>query len=124
MESRRRSLKREAAEKRGRQAEKTAARFLRLKGWRILDERVKTPRGEVDLIAKRGGLVAFVEVKARTKAADLETSIDQRRLQRVADAAEILYAEYCTKGEDMQIDVILVAPRRMPVHLKNVWHGF
>jgi len=117
-------MKREAAEKRGRQAEKTAARFLRLKGWRILDERVKTPRGEVDLIAKRGGLVAFVEVKARTKTADLETSIDQRRLQRVADAAEILYSEYCTNGEDMQIDVILVAPRRLPIHMKNVWHGF
>ncbi|MEP2989501.1 MAG: YraN family protein [Parasphingorhabdus sp.] len=117
-------MKREAAEKRGRQAEKTAARFLRLKGWRILADRVKTPRGEVDLIAKRGNLVAFVEVKARTKAQDLENAIDQRRLKRVADAAEILYSEYCTKGEDMQIDVILVAPRRLPIHLTNVWHGF
>ncbi len=117
-------MKREAAERRGRHAEKTAARFLRLKGWRILGERVKTPRGEVDLIAKRGALVAFVEVKARTKMADLEQSIDQRRLKRVADAAEILYSDYCTKGEDMRIDVILVAPRRLPIHLTNVWHGF
>ena len=117
-------MKRQAAEARGRQAEKVAARFLRVKGWQILAERVRTPRGEVDLIAKRGGLVAFVEVKARTKAADLETSIDQRRLKRVADAAEILYSEYCTKGEDMRIDVILVAPRRLPIHMINVWHGF
>ena len=117
-------MKREAAEKRGRHAEKTAARFLRLKGWRILGERVRTPRGEVDLIAKRGGLVAFVEVKARTKTTDLEIAIDQRRLQRVANAAEILYSEYCTKGEDMRIDVILVAPRRIAIHMKNVWHGF
>ncbi|VAW01153.1 Endonuclease [hydrothermal vent metagenome] len=117
-------MKREAAEKRGRHAEKVAARFLRLKGWRILAERVRTLRGEVDLVAKRGGLVAFVEVKARTKLEDLETSIDQHRLKRVADAAEILYPKYCTKGEDMRIDVILVAPRRLPVHLTNVWHGF
>ena len=118
------TMKREAAEKRGRQAEKTAARFLRLKGWRILGERVRTPRGEVDLVAKRGGLVAFVEVKARTRMEDLEQAIDLRRLQRVADAAEILYSRYCTKGEDMRIDVILIAPRRLPVHLPNVWHGF
>ncbi|MEH6702191.1 YraN family protein [Parasphingorhabdus sp.] len=117
-------MKREAAEKRGRQAEKTAARFLRLKGWRILGERVRTPRGEVDLVAKRGGLVAFVEVKARTKLEDLEQAIDLKRLQRVADAVEILYPQYCTNGEDARIDVILVAPRRLPVHLPNVWHGF
>ncbi|MEH6716791.1 YraN family protein [Parasphingorhabdus flavimaris] len=117
-------MKREAAEKRGRQAEKTAARFLRLKGWRILDERVRTPRGEVDLVAKRGGLVAFVEVKARTRLEDLEQAIDLNRLRRVADAVEILYPQYCTRGEDARIDVILVAPRRLPVHLTNVWHGF
>lgn len=117
-------MKRQAAEKRGRHAEKVAARFLRLKGWRILNERVRTPRGEVDLIAKRGKMVAFVEVKARTKSSDLEQSIDQRRLQRVADAAEVLYSEYCLKGEDMRIDVILVEPRRLPVHLENIWHGF
>ncbi len=117
-------MKREAAEARGRLAEKTAARFLRLKGWRILGERIRTARGEVDLVAKRGRLVAFVEVKARTKLEDLEQAIDLNRLRRVADAAEILYPQYCPNGEDMQIDVILVAPRRLPVHLPNVWHGF
>ncbi len=117
-------MTRQDAEARGRQAEKAAARFLRLKGWRILAERVRTPRGEVDLVARRGGLVAFVEVKARTKLEDLEQAIDLKRLQRVADAAEILYPQFCPNGEDMQIDVILVAPRRLPVHLPNVWHGF
>lgn len=117
-------MKREAAEIRGRQAEKTAARYLRLKGWKILAERVRTPRGEIDLIAKRRGLVAFVEVKTRTKSQDLDAAIDQFRLKRVADAAEILFPEYCANGEDMQIDVILVAPRRLPIHLANVWHGF
>ena len=117
-------MKREAAEKRGRHAEKIAARFLRLKGWRILAERVRTPRGEGDLVAKRGGLIAFVEVKARTKLEDLEQAIDLNRLRRVADAVEILYPQYCASGEDARIDVILVAPRRLPVHLTNVWHGF
>ena len=59
-------MNRLAAEKSGRQGEAIAAWFLRLKGWRIVGARVKTPRGEVDLIARRGKSIAFVEVKART----------------------------------------------------------
>ena len=116
--------KRERAEQQGRRAETIAAGWLRLHGWRILAQRVRTARGEVDLVAKRRGLVAFIEVKARTKVKDLETAIDLHRLKRVAAAAEILYPEYCKNGEDARIDVILVAPRRLPTHLTNVWHGF
>ena len=112
-------MTRREAEARGRQAEKTAARFLRLKGWRILAERVRTPRGEVDLVAKRGGLVAFVEVKARTRLEDLEQAIDLKRLKRVADAAEILYPQYCPNGEDMRIDVILVELSLSPAKAKR-----
>lgn len=117
-------MKRVRAEQQGRRAESIAAGWLRLHGWRILAQRVRTQRGEVDLIAKRGGLVAFVEVKARTRASDLDIAVDQHRLKRVAAAVEILYPEYCQKGEDARIDVILVAPRRLPTHLINVWHGF
>ncbi|MBL0925600.1 MAG: YraN family protein [Sphingomonadaceae bacterium] len=111
------------AEKRGRRGEAIAAWFLRLRGWHIVGERVKTPRGEVDLIARRGKTVAFVEVKARTKQLDLATAIDAHRLRRVAAAAEILLPKYGKGTENMQIDVILVAPWRWPHHLRNVWHG-
>lgn len=117
-------MNRESAEKRGRRAEWVAANWLRLQGWRILAQRVKTARGEVDLVARRRGLVACVEVKTRSKRVDLELAIDLRRMQRVADAAELLYPLYCTKGEDMQIDVILISPHHQPVHLQNIWHGF
>lgn len=117
-------MKRELAEQRGRRAEKFAATWLRLHGWRILAERVRTPKGEVDLVAKRKNLVAFVEVKTRTRQQDLDLAIDQHRLKRVAAAAEILFSEYCSQGEDARIDVILVAPGRLPTHLTNVWHGF
>lgn len=116
-------MTRAAAEIRGRRGEAKAAWFLRLKGWRIVGERIKTPRGEVDLIARRGKTVAFVEVKMRTKAFDLATSIDAYRLRRVAAAAEILLPKYGKGTENMQIDVILVAPWRWPHHLRNVWHG-
>jgi putative endonuclease len=115
-------MNRSEAEKRGRRGEAIAAWFLRLQGWRIVGERIKTPRGEVDLIARRGKTVAFVEVKARTKLLDLATAIDAYRLRRVAAAAEILLPKYGTGTENMQIDVILVAPWRWPHHLRNVWH--
>lgn len=118
-----RSPARLAAEKRGRQAERLAAWWLRLKGWRILDRRVRTPAGEVDIVARRGTLVAFVEVKARASQRELDLAIDERRLARVAAAAEMLASRYLHPGDDMQIDVMLLAPGRPPRHLANVWHG-
>ena len=116
-------MKRQAAEARGRKGEAYAAMWLRVKGWRILAERVRTPAGEVDIVAKRGNLVAFVEVKTRATAAELDHAIDDYRLRRVAAAAEILAPRFAQAGEDIRIDVILVAPGHFPVHVKNAWHG-
>ena len=116
-------MNRLAAEQRVRRGETIAAWFLRLKGWRVVAMRVKTPRGEVDLIARRGKTIAFVEVKARNNVRDLATAIDAYRLRRVAAAAEILLPKYGKECENMQIDVIMVAPWRWPHHLPNVWHG-
>jgi putative endonuclease len=116
-------VKRQAAEARGRKGEAYAAWWLRMKGWRILAERVRTPAGEIDLVAKRGNLVAFVEVKTRATEAELDYAIDQYRLRRVAAAAEILVPRFALNGEDIRIDVILIAPRSLPRHLVNVWHG-
>lgn len=112
-----------AAEKRGRQGERLAGWWLRLKGWSIVARRVRTPAGEVDMIARRGSMVAFVEVKARKTGQALDESIDERRLARVAAAAESLAFQYLKPGDDMRIDVILLAPGRPPRHLENVWHG-
>lgn len=116
-------MKRQQAERRGRMGEVIAAWWLRLHGWRILARRVKLRVGEVDLIARRGRTIAFIEVKARTKKADLDTAIDAWRLRRVAAAANALQARYAPKGEDICIDVILIAPFALPRHLRNVWHG-
>ncbi|WP_288459809.1 YraN family protein [uncultured Sphingomonas sp.] len=113
-----------AAEAAGRRGERIAAWWLRLKGWSILDRRVRTPAGEVDLVAKRGGLVAFVEVKSRATAAELDHAIDHRRLARVAAAAEVLMPRYATQGEDIRVDVILLAPRSAPRHIENTWIGY
>ena len=114
---------RTAAEQKGRQGERIAGWWLRLKGWSILGRRVRTPAGEIDLIVRRGNIVAFIEVKARATSAALDLSIDERRLARVAAAAESLAAHYLGPKDDMRIDVMLLAPGRPPRHLENVWHG-
>lgn len=114
---------RAAAEAGGRRAERIAGWWLRLKGWRILARRVRTPVGEVDLVARRGTLIAFVEVKHRASDAELDLAIDERRLARVAAAAEILFPRFAQVGDDARIDVILLTRGRPPRHIENAWIG-
>ena len=108
-------------EAKGRRGEWQAAWYLRLTGWRILAQRMKCPRGEVDIIARKGRLVVFVEVKWRHSARDLDLATDHYRMRRVAAAAEALAPRYARDGDDLRIDVLLLAPGRFPRHLTNVW---
>jgi putative endonuclease len=114
---------RRIAEAAGRRGERLAGWWLRLKGWRILARRVRTPAGEVDLIARKDTLIAFVEVKLRATPAELDFAIDERRLARVAAAAEYLMADYARPGDDIRVDVILLAPGARPRHIENAWIG-
>ncbi|QKG71560.1 YraN family protein [Erythrobacter mangrovi] len=114
-------MKRQIAEKSGRDGETRAAFWLRAKGWQILDRRVKTPVGEIDLVARRGKLVAFVEVKWRKRRGELDHAIDEYRLARVAAAVEAVAHRYAQNGEDLRIDVILLAPGAFPRHIANAW---
>jgi putative endonuclease len=113
-------MNRHEAEQRGHWGERRAAWFLRLHGWRIIGQRVRVPAGEVDLIAKRGRTVAFVEVKTRSTAQELDTAIDAHRLRRVVAAATSLAPRYAGPDMDVRIDVILIAPRCWPRHIVNV----
>lgn len=115
---------RHEADQRGRQGEAEAAMWLVQQGWRIVAERVKTKAGEIDLVARKPGLVAFVEVKWRARAALLGEAIDERRLARVAAAAESVMHLYAAEGEDIRIDVILLAPGHKPTHIENAWMPF
>lgn len=114
--------KRQIAEARGREAERRAALWLRLKGYSILAMRVKLPGGEIDLIARKGRLIAIVEVKARTRRDDALGAVSVQSWHRIARAAEVWmgqrpkFADY-----GWRYDIIALAPGTLPSHLKDAW---
>jgi putative endonuclease len=116
-------MNRRAAERGGRRAEALAAWWLRLKGWRILASRVRTPVGEVDLVARRGRILAFVEVKARATRAEAAIALDDYRLRRVARAAEALLPRYMRDGDTVRFDAVYVTPWRLPDHRADIFRG-
>ena len=116
-------MTRRRAEQGGRRAEAIAALWLQLKGWKILARRVRTPVGEVDIVARRFRTLAFVEVKARSSEAEAALSLDDWRLRRVAAAAGALAHLSAREGDDVRLDAVFVVPRRLPRHVANVWHG-
>jgi putative endonuclease len=116
-------VNREAAEKRGRGAETLACWYLRLKGWRILARRARVPGGEVDIVARRGRTLAFVEVKARATSDAAAHSLDAWRLRRVVVAAERLAPRYLRPADELRIDAMFIVPGKLPQHLPNIWQG-
>ncbi|MBM3595230.1 MAG: YraN family protein [Alphaproteobacteria bacterium] len=114
-------MKRQVAEISGRAAENRAALRLEGQGWQIIDRRLKTKRGEIDLIARDGNAVVFVEVKWRRSAEQFDLAINEYRLRRVAAAADAVAHECARSGEDLRIDVLLLAPGVEPPHIIIAW---
>ncbi len=136
-----------AAWQRGRNAERIAAWFLRVRGYRILAERYKTPSGEIDLIATRiaspfatqARNLVFVEVKARATAQDGLEAISPRQQQRIRAAAETFLARnasHAGRGAGLtpdlaprlsqcRFDAIIITPGRLGLphitHRPNAW---
>jgi len=114
---------RQEAEKRGRGAETIATWYLRMHGWQILARRARVSGGEVDIVARRGRTLAFVEVIARADTETAALSLDEGRLRRVAVAAEGLTERYMDGVDEVRIDAIFIVPFRWPIHLPNVGQG-
>ena len=113
---------RRAAERRGRGAEAAAAWLLRLKGYRILARDLRTPVGEVDLIARRGRVLALIEVKTRATREQAAAAISPRQRQRIARAGEAFLARRPDLAElDLRFDALLLAPGRWPQHVVDAW---
>lgn len=112
------------AERDGRRGETFAAFYLQGLGWEIVARRAKTPRGEVDILARRENVLCAFEVKWRSRSEDLDTAIDMPRLRRVAAATEILASQYAKEGDDIRIDVLLLSPNALPRHIENAWQPY
>jgi putative endonuclease len=109
---------RQVAFRTGLSAESRAAALLIAKGFRILARRWKSPAGEIDIVARRRGLLVFVEVKARERLDDAAWSVTGRQRARIAAAAEAWLATYGdAKIRDIRFDAMLVTPGRIPQHI-------
>ncbi|MGJ4908753.1 MULTISPECIES: YraN family protein [unclassified Bradyrhizobium] len=107
-----------AAFRTGLSAEARAAALLIAKGYRILAKRFRTPHGEIDIIARKRGLVAFVEVKARASLDDAAYAVTPRQQQRIINATQAWLMAHPDHAElELRFDAILVAPRSLPRHL-------
>ena len=112
------SPERVAAFRTGISAESRAAALLIAKGYRILARRFRTPYGEIDLVARRRNLVAFVEVKARASLDDAAYAVTPRQQQRIVNAAQAWLMAHPEHAEfDLRFDAVLSAPKSLPRHL-------
>ena len=108
--------------RKGLRAEFIAAMLLRLKGYRIVETRYRSHYGEIDIIARRGKRISFVEVKARSTLDEALWAITPRQQKRIARTAIQWMARYPQfSGFDISLDVILIAPKHFPCHMKNAF---
>jgi len=108
--------------KAGMAAERLAALVLRLKGYRILAHRYKTPVGEIDLIARRGRVLAFIEVKSRKNKAGALDSVTPHMQSRIERAAHYYIAGHKkAAAAEFRFDVFVVMPPFFWQHLDNAW---
>jgi putative endonuclease len=115
-------IERRRAWQRGRRAEALAILALSLAGYRILARNLKSPLGEIDIVARRGCWVAFIEVKTRPdwgKAAEALAGRQRRRIARAAAGFLAVHPELA--GHQPRFDVILIIPWRWPRHIINAW---
>ena len=112
------SPERIAAFRTGLSAEARAAAFLMAKGYRILAKRFRTRYGEIDIVARRRNLLAFVEVKARATLDDAAYAVTARQQARIIEAAQAWLVAHPEQADfELRFDAMLIAPRRLPRHL-------
>lgn len=125
------TLDRRAREIEGRKAEDHVARWLKRRGWKILDQRFKVAEGEVDIIARRQNIIAFVEVKQRETLSVTEDIVSQMNISRIMEAAEIwVDRNFAALGPDFEIrfDLALIEGRVSLLssvkYMENAFSGF
>jgi putative endonuclease len=121
---RRSTAQRQRAERRGRLAEWLCLWHLRLRGWRIVARGWRCPAGEIDIAARRGNVLAIIEVKSRGEVAAAANAVAPRQRRRIARATEaLLVSRPDLAALDLRFDVMLVAPKRLPRHWRDAWRA-
>jgi len=116
--------RRQRAERRGRAAEWLCLWHLRLLGRPIVARGWRCPSGEIDILARRGKILAVVEVKSRGAIATAASALAPRQRRRIARAAEaFLLSRPDLAGLDLRFDLMLVAPLRLPRHWRGAWRA-
>ena len=111
-----------AARRSGRAAEALAALWLMAKGYRILGYRLRTPQGEIDILALRGRVLAVVEVKRRrTLQEALEAVTDDQRTRLTRAATVIAARRRSLAGRVIRLDLFALAPGARPCHIVDAW---
>ena len=106
----------------GRRGEEVASAYLKQAGIRILDRNWRCAEGEIDIVARRGRVVAFVEVTARADLVTAGESVGARQRRRIARAARAFLQKRPELQQlDLRFDVVLLAPWRLPVHISDAW---
>lgn len=111
----------------GRQGERLAARFLRRQGFRILRRNCRARGGEIDLIARDGDEVVFVEVKTRTSRqwGDPEDSVTPTKQRRISLAASSFADRYRLHTRPLRFDVVAVLlPEDGPTEFRHYRNAF
>jgi len=117
-----RTKRRRSAHALGLKAESIAALLLLFKGYSILARRFAVSGGEIDLIARRGRSIAFVEVKARGDLDSAASSIGGVKRRRIARAARVWVARNpWAAGLTLRGDAVFVAPGRLPRHAPSAY---
>jgi len=113
---------RQQADQRGRRAESLAALYLRLTGWRIVARRRQLPMIEIDIVARRGGVLAVVEVKYRPTLDQALCALTPKAAERLARAARQLAAEHAARDIMVaaRVDLIALAPGHFPRHIQGI----
>jgi len=107
----------------GRRGELWAALWLMAKGYRILGFRLKTPQGEIDLLAQKGAVLAVVEVKLRGSIETALAAVTWRQRQRLRRAGEAFAARRATEGRGDPPRPVSSRPGRWPCHIPDAWFG-
>ena len=111
----------------GRWGEEVAARYLADRGWRIRDRNVRFGARELDIVAQRGALIAFVEVKTRGPGPGHPlAAVDERKRRDIRTAAARWILAHGRPGWWYRFDVIAVRARgrTSPTieHVENAWY--